>query len=421
MDNSGGATVPNPIKTSGIVFQKINTKNIKVEVSSSNGGATPNVALKEGTKDSGKTDGTAKQTLTFSLTGGEAGVAVSVVVNPVDGELELNSTQAPNNTVVLTPASGQTTASKTVEVWAKSDGKADAGKETLKFTTTSTNSDYKNLTIPDMVFDVTEEKALFTVSEVQYGAFDEISKAATVSSGAKLNIDGDFKVGNKAVFSSPQKVIITSVADETARTFTVVGTDKDGNTGVQDEIKGVDTGVATGKVDYRSIDSITLDSGGNTAGKVAAGVASLLEGDTDTDTNSFTYKITAADVSSGKTLTVTPSSADLIVEMGGTSNTSHDFTSDGSVVVKVTAKQDNEDENNPEEAILKTIVLEDGKVSATYPAGVAIADIKISIEDKNKPIGTDSVVTGEKSTSSALKPLLLKKVILVILILMKIH
>ena len=65
------------------------------------------------------------------------GVAVSVVVNPVDAELELNSsTQAPNNTVVLTP-SGGTTATKTVEVWAKSDGKADAGKETLKFTTTS--------------------------------------------------------------------------------------------------------------------------------------------------------------------------------------------------------------------------------------------------------------------------------------------
>ena len=272
MDNSGGATVPNPIKTSGIVFQKINTKNIKVEVSSSNGGANPNVALKEGTKDPEK-QMELLNNANFFLTGGEAGVAVSVV-NPVDGELELNSTQAPNNTVVLTPASGQTTASKTVEVWAKSDGKADAGKETLKFTTTSTNSDYKNLTIPDMVFDVTEEKALFTVSEVQYGAFDEISKAATVSSGEKLNIDGDFKVGNKAVFSSPQKVIITSVADETARTFTVVGTDKDGNTGVQDAIKGVDTGVATGKVDYRLMTHYTR-RGGNTTGKVAAGVALL--------------------------------------------------------------------------------------------------------------------------------------------------
>ena len=63
------------------------------------------------------------------------------------------------------------------------------------------------------------------------------------------------------------------------------------------------------------------------------------------------------------------------------------MTSDGSVVVKVTAKQDNEDENNPEEAILKTIVLEDGKVSATYPAGVAIVDIKISIEDKTNLLG----------------------------------
>ena len=43
---------------------------------------------------------------------------------------------------------------------------------------------------------------------------DEISKAATITAGANLAIDGDFKSGSKAVFSSPQKVIITSVADE---------------------------------------------------------------------------------------------------------------------------------------------------------------------------------------------------------------
>ena len=119
VDNSG-STVPNPIKTSGIVFQKINTKNIKVEVTSSHGGATPNKALKEGQKDSGTNDGTDKQTLTFKLTGGKDGVAVSVVVNPVDAELVLDSStgKAPNNTVVLTP-SGGTTATKTVDVWAK--------------------------------------------------------------------------------------------------------------------------------------------------------------------------------------------------------------------------------------------------------------------------------------------------------------
>ena len=47
--------------------------------------------------------------------------------------------------------------------------------------------------------------------------------------------------------------------------------------------------------------------GGNTTGKVsAAGIASLLEGDDQADTNSATYKITASEFPSGKTLTVTP-------------------------------------------------------------------------------------------------------------------
>ena len=327
----------------------------------------------------------------------------------MDAELVLDSStgKAPNNTVVLTP-SGGTTATKTVDVWAKSDGKADAGKETLKFTTTSSDSDYKNLTIPDLVFDVSEVKAKFSISELVYAAADEISKAATITAGANLAIDGAFKSGSKAVFSSPQKVIITSVADESTRTFKVTGTDKNGNTGVVDNIKGVNNGVATGTVDYRSIDSITLVTGnGNTTGKVSAGIASLLEGDDQADTNSATYTITASEFPSGKTLTVTPTSADLIVGMNGTSNTSYDFTDNGSVTVKLTAKQDNEDENNPEEAILKTVVLQDGKVESLYAA--AIADIKVNVEDKNKPIGSDSVVTGDKSTSSSPKTINFKK------------
>ena len=159
----------------------------------------------------------------------------------------------------------------------RSDGKADAGKETLKFTTTSSDSDYKNLTIPDLVFDVSEVKAKFSISELVYAAADEISKAATITAGANLAIDGDFKSGSKAVFSSPQKVIITSVADESTRTFTVTGTDKNGNTGVVDNIKGVNNGVATGTVDYRSIDSITLEQVMEILQKVSAGIASFLK------------------------------------------------------------------------------------------------------------------------------------------------
>ena len=123
------------------------------------------------------------------------------------------------------------------------------------------------------------------------------------------------------VFSS-SKSDHHSVADEFTRTF-VTGTDKNGNTGVVDNIKGVNNGVATGTVDYRSIDLNNLNSNGNTTGKVSAGNSFPSEGDDQADTNSATYTITRSEFHLENT-TVTPTSADLIVGMNGTSNT-YDF------------------------------------------------------------------------------------------------
>ena len=56
----------------------------------------------------------------------------------------------------------------------------------------------------------------------------------------------------------------------------------------------------------------------------------------------------------------------MTITTGSTTNPTHDFTADGSVTVKVKAKQDNLDELNPEEAIITTAVLEDSRFQPLF-------------------------------------------------------
>ena len=392
--DSSGTNVPDAIQRSGMVFQKIDTRDISVTVESNKGGATPNVALKEGQKDSGAGDGSDFQTLTFTLKGGTKDVNVSIVVNPGD-DLELDSTTAPNNTVILSNVTGNSAATKDVKVWAKSDSSIEGDeKATMSFTTTSSDAKYKGLTVSNLVFDVNEVKAKFVVSDLVYEAASGVSEAATVNAGANFVLEGELASGGSVAFSSPHEIIITSAGDDSTRTFKVTGTDKNGTSQTED-ITGANKGVAKGKKEFKTVTKIELVAGkGNTADKVHAGIESLLEGDATAGTDEATYTITASEFPAGKTLTVSMTSPDLTITTGSTTNPTHDFTANGSVTVKVKAKQDNLDELNPEEAIITTAVLEDSKVSALYSN--SISNIKVNVEDSNKPIGTDSVVTGEK-------------------------
>lgn len=68
----------------------------------------------------------------------------------------------------------------------------------------------------------------------------------------------------------PRFVTITSVADETAKLFTVVGLGVDGLTQTE-VIAGLDTATATSTLVYSSVSSITVSAG--TTGNVTAGFA----------------------------------------------------------------------------------------------------------------------------------------------------
>lgn len=69
-------------------------------------------------------------------------------------------------------------------------------------------------------------------------------------------------------------VSVTSAADETSRTFTVTGTDRNGIT-ISEAITGLDTDEAKGTKNFLTVTSVTTDD--DTAGAITVGTADELE------------------------------------------------------------------------------------------------------------------------------------------------
>ena len=92
-----------------------------------------------------------------------------------------------------------------------------------------------------------------------------ISTAAGVANNAALTL-----TASPYVTDFPRKITITSAADDSGISFTVVGLNESG-TAVTETVTGVDSGVATSANYYSSVTSITAV--GDPAGNVSAGTA----------------------------------------------------------------------------------------------------------------------------------------------------
>lgn len=107
------------------------------------------------------------------------------------------------------------------------------------------------------------------------GAAALLINGALATTNAVAGAGGSASAGSATVrFSTPQRIYITSAADETGVDFTVVGTLQSSNTFgpgvvVSEVITGVDTGVAASTNLYSSILSISTD--GATTGNVTVG------------------------------------------------------------------------------------------------------------------------------------------------------
>lgn len=106
---------------------------------------------------------------------------------------------------------------------------------------------------------------------------DGISTSQTPAAGGaqNLTITGALASGGSVTLSTPSHVTITSVADESSRTFTVTGTDRDG-VALTEAITGANAGTAVGTKNFLTITQIQVDN--DTTGAVTAGVDGSLEG-----------------------------------------------------------------------------------------------------------------------------------------------
>ena len=109
----------------------------------------------------------------------------------------------------------------------------------------------------------------FITADTQALDADGISAAAAVGNNAALTIGGALASGGSCTFDSGRVVTILSAGDDSAKSFTVVGTDVNGDSQTE-SITGANAGTATGSKFFKTIASITAV--GNPAGNVSAGV-----------------------------------------------------------------------------------------------------------------------------------------------------
>jgi len=109
----------------------------------------------------------------------------------------------------------------------------------------------------------------FIIADAQALDADGISAAAAVGNNAALTIGGALADGGSVTNVGGRIVTILSAGNDAAKSFTVVGTDVNGDSQTE-SITGANAGTATGTKFFLTIASITAV--GNPAGNVSAGV-----------------------------------------------------------------------------------------------------------------------------------------------------
>ena len=98
--------------------------------------------------------------------------------------------------------------------------------------------------------------AVFITADAQALDADGISAAAAVGNNAALTIGGALADGGSVTNVGGRIVTILSAGDDSAISFTVVGTDVSGDA-LTETITGANAGTATGSSYFRTITSIT--------------------------------------------------------------------------------------------------------------------------------------------------------------------
>ena len=114
-----------------------------------------------------------------------------------------------------------------------------------------------------------DAKAVFITADTQALDADGISVAATLSGSGNLTLGGALTSGGSATFDSGRVVTLLSAGDDSGDTFTVTGTDVNGDAQTE-EITGANAGTETGTKYFKTVTQISTD--GASAGNVSAGI-----------------------------------------------------------------------------------------------------------------------------------------------------
>ncbi len=88
---------------------------------------------------------------------------------------------------------------------------------------------------------------------------DGIATSQTPGGAGSLTLDGVFASGGVATLDVQRQVLFTFVGDETARTFTVTGTDESGNV-ITEDVAGVNATTTSTALDFLTVTDITVDA-----------------------------------------------------------------------------------------------------------------------------------------------------------------
>lgn len=97
---------------------------------------------------------------------------------------------------------------------------------------------------------------------------NNIALAQAVAGAGNLNLNGAAVTGGVATLDMARRVGITSAGNDTARTFTITGTDRN-QRAITESLKGANAGVAGSLKDFLTITNIAID--GAAAGNVTVG------------------------------------------------------------------------------------------------------------------------------------------------------
>lgn len=96
-----------------------------------------------------------------------------------------------------------------------------------------------------------------TVGPLAAGSANAIALSQTPT--AALTLNGSLVTGGVAVMDTPRRVLITTTANESAKTFTITGTDPNGNP-VIDIVSGVNNSTAQSHLDFATVTAITISA-----------------------------------------------------------------------------------------------------------------------------------------------------------------